>query len=110
MQYCSSFLNFSKWSIQDEELEAMEKEGSFAWQILKKSTIKELRGLSSDSVMDKLAVIMGLKNWQSDWGTGALLDCYVLAFYWCVQQSFDYRQVSAVFTLINRLLNQIRGQ
>ena len=95
---------------QDEEVEALEKEGSFAWQILKRAKIKSLLQMTPEQVMESIADLMGLDTWEKDWGTGAVLDCYVLSFYWAVQKSFDHRQTSAIFTLVDKVLKLIRGK
>lgn len=84
-----------------------EKE-SLAYKVLTQAQTNELMPLNVNQIQDKLKEIFNLENNEIDLTQAAVLDYYTSAVYWGIQQKFTAQQLSGFFTVIHRLLENIK--
>ena len=57
----------------------------------------------------KIAEVMNITEYVTDLKAATVLDYYVAAFWWAKEQNFNVEQLSAFFTVVHTLLENIKG-
>ncbi|XP_052773409.1 ciliary-associated calcium-binding coiled-coil protein 1-like isoform X2 [Mya arenaria] len=89
---------------KDEE----EEKESLAFKVLTAEQTNELLGFNVLQIQDKLKEIFNLGNYTINLTDAAVLDYYTAAVYWGIQQKFTAQQLSGFFTVMHKLLDNVR--
>jgi hypothetical protein len=94
--------------LQDDE-EVMKPPDQFAWQILTQTHVSKFKTLSINELMDEMGLVLSLTKAKEDLHQAAILDFFVTAFVFAKESDFTDEQSSAFFTIIHKLIDNIRG-
>jgi len=87
-----------------------EKE-SMAYKVLSPDDTKMLSQIDDvDELQEKLAAVLKMETHHTDLKDSACVDYYVAGYWWSKEQSFTHEQMSAFFTVIHTVLQNIRDK
>lgn len=101
--------NFKIELKEPDPFPASEPDGSYAWLVLDRNQVKNLRDLQFEpnKLEEEMAEMLNVeKSYKYDMRTGCRLDCYINAFHWALMQHMDDRQISGFFTLHKNLVDR----
>ncbi|RMX57731.1 hypothetical protein pdam_00004990 [Pocillopora damicornis] len=90
-------------SVSEEE----EKE-SLAWKVLSEEQTQSLKELTVHELEAKLAEVLSIENYHISLPEACVLDHYVAGFWFAKEQNFTLQQISAFFTLLKEMLDNIK--
>ncbi|KAJ7385509.1 hypothetical protein OS493_015080 [Desmophyllum pertusum] len=88
---------------QEEE----EKE-SLAWKVLSEEQTQALKELTVHELEVKLAEVLTIENYHISLPEACVVDYYVAGFWFAKEQNFTLQQISAFFTLLKEMLDNIK--
>lgn len=87
--------------------EEAEKE-SLAWKVLTEEQTQSMKELTVHELEVKLAEVLLIENYHISLPEACILDYYVAGFWFAKEQNFTLQQISAFFTLLKVMLDNIK--
>nr|XP_058958332.1 ciliary-associated calcium-binding coiled-coil protein 1-like isoform X2 [Pocillopora verrucosa] len=97
-----SATNRNKGQSEEEEKE------SLAWKVLSEEQTQSLKELTVLELEVKLAEVLSIENYHISLPEACVLDYYVAGFWFTKEQNFTLQQISAFFTLLKEMLDNIK--
>ncbi|XP_078357529.1 ciliary-associated calcium-binding coiled-coil protein 1-like isoform X1 [Oculina patagonica] len=90
-----------------KKVEEEEKE-SLAWKVLSEEQTQALKELTVHELEVKLAEVLAIENYHISLPEACVLDYYVAGFWFAKEQNFTLLQISAFFTLLKVMQDNIK--
>lgn len=88
--------------------EEEEEKDSLAWKVLSEEQTQTLKELTVHELEVKLAEVLLIENYNISLPEACILDYYVAGFWFAKEQNFTLQQISAFFTLLKIMLDNIK--
>ncbi|XP_011410551.1 PREDICTED: uncharacterized protein C10orf107 homolog [Amphimedon queenslandica] len=79
-----------------------------SWQVLSQTQVARFKALSPTELTKELSTVLSLSKHEEDLQQAAILDYYVSSFVFAQEKDFTDEQLSSFFTIIHKLLANIR--
>lgn len=93
---------------RDKHKSEEEEKESLAWKVLSEEQTQALKELTVHELEVKLAEVLSIENYRISLPEACLLDYYVAGFWFAKEQNFTLQQISAFFTLLKEMLDNIK--
>ncbi|XP_058958331.2 ciliary-associated calcium-binding coiled-coil protein 1 isoform X1 [Pocillopora verrucosa] len=93
---------------QEIEKKEEEEKESLAWKVLSEEQTQSLKELTVLELEVKLAEVLSIENYHISLPEACVLDYYVAGFWFAKEQNFTLQQISAFFTLLKEMLDNIK--
>jgi len=81
---------------------------SLAWKVLTEEQTQSMKELTVHELEVKLAEVLLIENYHISLPEACILDYYVAGFWFAKEQNFTLQQISAFFTLLKVMLDNIK--
>ncbi|XP_022807450.1 uncharacterized protein C10orf107 homolog isoform X3 [Stylophora pistillata] len=85
-----------------------EDKESLAWKVLSEEQTQTLKELTVHELEVKLAELLSIENYHISLPEACVLDYYVAGFWFAKEQNFTLQQISAFFTLLKEMLDNVK--